>query len=188
MVQEEFHDPLLTALDELGTRPRRREDDALLFELFAESRRRELEGAPWSDGEKQAFLESQFAAQQSHYDRVFAEGLHRIFENEREAFGRILLYRDRDGLLLVDVAILPPYRNRGLGGRIMAALKDEATRTGQALRLTVYEGNRAAKRFYERHAFRPTDGNGVYVRYAWCPEGWTGDEEAPGSGLIPRLG
>lgn len=180
-------DPLAEALAGLGARPLRDGDGELLLALYRDYRRAELDAMPWPEEEKERFLRAQFAAQGEHYRRVFAGGLHLIFEDDDGPFGRILVYRDRDCLLLVDVAFLPARRNAGLGGRVLDLLKDEARRLGQPLRFSVFEGNVAAKRFYERHGCHPTAGNGVYVRYAWLPEGCVDPVEEEGRGLVPRL-
>lgn len=54
----------------------------------------------------------------------------------------------------------------GLGGRVMAALMDEAAAAGKPIRLTVLNGS-PANRFYRRLGFTETDRDPIDIRYVW---------------------
>lgn len=64
------------------------------------------------------------------------------------------------GCLFVD----PPHQGRGVGSALLARAQEQHDR----LRLTVYEQNAGARRFYERHGFRDTE-RGV-CEHTGCPE------------------
>lgn len=74
----------------------------------------------------------------------------------------------------VDCLFVDPPRQ---GHRIGCALLDHVKQLNTALRLTVYEQNAGARRFYERHGFRSV---GMSVcRHTGCPEvvmEWTADD------------
>jgi GNAT superfamily N-acetyltransferase len=56
--------------------------------------------------------------------------------------------------LLDELYVAPAYRSRGLGGRILALVREEAARRGAELvEINVDEGDTDARRFYERHGF-----------------------------------
>jgi ribosomal protein S18 acetylase RimI-like enzyme len=63
---------------------------------------------------------------------------------------------------LVDVSLLPKFRNRGLGGRWLAALTAEADAASLPVRLSVTRGN-PALRLYERLGFTRTQDGPVYI-------------------------
>lgn len=52
------------------------------------------------------------------------------------------------------IALFPEYRNRGLGGRLLAAAEADATRAGcHSMSLIVFDQNAGAVRFYKRHGY-----------------------------------
>lgn len=64
------------------------------------------------------------------------------------------------------IAIVPQLRGRGLGGRLLAALADEARRTGfHRISLSVSQGN-PARRLYERHGYIPASGHDAELMVA----------------------
>jgi ribosomal protein S18 acetylase RimI-like enzyme len=55
------------------------------------------------------------------------------------------------------LGVLPPWRGRGIGGRLLASLEESLARSGVAdLVLGALPGNTAAIRLYERRGYRPT--------------------------------
>jgi GNAT superfamily N-acetyltransferase len=90
-----------------------------------------------------------------------------------EEAGRILGFLAIDGgKLLAKLYVEPDAQNRGVG----AALLDQAkTLCPEGLELWVFQRNEGARRFYERHGFRPvelTDGADNWEKepdalYAW---------------------
>lgn len=63
----------------------------------------------------------------------------------------------RDGIEIGQLYVAQGARNRGIGSRLLDAMKNRAT----ALQLWCFQANKDARRFYERHGFsvaRITDG------------------------------
>jgi ribosomal protein S18 acetylase RimI-like enzyme len=92
--------------------------------------------------------------------------------NEREV-GRILTKRTQESVLLVDISILPEFRNRGIGTKLIKDLFREATDSAKSIRLHVLASN-AARRLYERLGFVAVDaesrlGAQAYVEMIWLP-------------------
>ncbi len=68
--------------------------------------------------------------------------------------GEILGFAALDGEVLEHLYLRPDARGQGIGH----ALLDQVRRTGpQVLNLRVFTRNTSARRFYERHGFRPVD-------------------------------
>ena len=76
---------------------------------------------------------------------------------------------DRSGgvLHIVDQALMPRWRNRGLGTAIMTALMQEAAANGLPLRLSVMSGNNAAIRLYRRLGFVPVSTEPPSIGMEW---------------------
>jgi len=68
----------------------------------------------------------------------------------------------------MDIALLPEYRGRGVGGALLADLMAEASAGAIPLTIHVERFNRAL-RLYERLGFVPVADKGVYLLLQWSP-------------------
>ena len=68
----------------------------------------------------------------------------------------------------MDIALLPPYRNAGIGSAILRDLLAEAAAAHQPVRLPVEQCNPAV-RLYARLGCAPIADKGVYLCMAWAP-------------------
>jgi ribosomal protein S18 acetylase RimI-like enzyme len=142
-------------------------DEPFLEQVFASTRTEELSQVPWSESEKAQFLTSQFHAQRADYARRFPEAAHSIVMVEGEAVGRIWINRQDDEIRLLDIALLPDFRNIGLGTILLRGLQKEALASKLPLRHSVYKTNIAALRFYRRLGFEVIDDFETYVLMEW---------------------
>ena len=117
---------------------------------------------PWTDADKDAFLRMQFEAQDRWYREQMPDASFDIVLVEDEPAGRLYVDRREDEIRIVDIALLPEYRNRGIGGTLLGDLVAEADRVGKPLTIHVERFNRA-RRFYERLGFREIADRGVYL-------------------------
>ena len=69
---------------------------------------------------------------------------------------------------MVDIALLPPSRNAGIGTALRRDLLAEAAVAHQPVRLHVEQCN-PALRLYERLGFVPIADKGVYLLMEWAP-------------------
>lgn len=151
-------------------RPIAAEDREFLCRLYASTRAEELALTDWSDERKAAFLRQQFEAQHSHYQQHYAGASFDLVVVDGEPAGR--LYVDRspqrwpDEIRLVDIALLPEHRGRGLGRRLLGELIEEARSAGRRLTIHVEMLN-PALRLYERLGFRPISQYGMYHLLEW---------------------
>lgn len=138
-------------------------DEAFLFELYASTRKEELDAWGWDDAQRKAFLEMQFRAQHRSYRAQFPNADHQIILEGDRPIGRIMVTRTEDEFRLVDIALLWESRGFGIGTQLVRALVDEASRAGKPLRLQVLRTNPAA-RLYERLGFAVVGDHGLYVQ------------------------
>jgi ribosomal protein S18 acetylase RimI-like enzyme len=77
---------------------------------------------------------------------------------------------DRKGadITLVDIAVLPEYRNRGIGTTLIQSLLKEATCAQKSVALHVLRWSSAA-RLYERLGFTMVSDDGVYLEMKRSP-------------------
>jgi len=68
----------------------------------------------------------------------------------------------------VDLALLPPHRNAGIGTAILRDLLAEAAVAQKPVRIHVEKFN-PALRLYARLGFAPTEDKGVYLFMKWSP-------------------
>ncbi len=116
----------------------------------------------WPEEAKSAFLINQFTAQHAFYQQNYPNAEYLIILIEGEAAGRLYIDRRPDDIHIIDITILPPFRDSGYGAYILNTLMDEATAAGKTVSIYVEKSNRAMK-LYERLGFSVTDdSNSVY--------------------------
>lgn len=143
-------------------RPVADDDRAFLVELYASVREPELAHVPWDESTRRAFVEQQFAAQDAHYRGNYPGATLDVVELEGERAGRLYVHRGPHDIRIMDIALLPPFRGRGIATALLRALVDEAETGRRKLSIHV-EANNPARTLYERLGFRPAGEHGVYI-------------------------
>ncbi len=116
----------------------------------------------WDDATKRAFVEHQFAAQDLHYRAHYPGATLDLIEVDGEPAGRLYVHRGPSDIRIMDIALAPAYRGRGIGTSLLRSLMDEADASGRKLSIHV-EMNNPARRLYDRLGFRPAGEHGIYV-------------------------
>jgi len=151
-------------------RPETEADVPFLRRLYISTRWEEMAlVADWTEAQKTAFLESQFAAQRSHYQVHYANAAFDVLEAQGVPAGRLYLDRQADTLLIVDIALLPQWCGRGIGTALLEAMFAEARLTGRGVTISVEKFN-PAQRLYRRLGFREYAEDDVYWFMHWSPQ------------------
>src|SRR5579884_1654427 len=153
----------------LTLRPYRPEDQDFLFQLYISTRAQEFAGLGWPEAQLEMFLRTQFNAQQSWYNTVYAQAEHQIVEQDGQCIGRLMVRREKDSVLLVDIALLAEHRRQGIGSTLLHELIQQCAQEGATLRLQVLKSN-PAQRLYERLGFSKTDEDQMYVQMERRPD------------------
>lgn len=142
-------------------------DIPFMNELYASTRESELAITSFSAQEKKHFLDQQFEAQYLHYINNYCTDAFDIIELKDKPIGRLFVdYWDRE-IRIVDIALLPKYRNAGIGTYFFHKLFAEARSCGKTVTIHV-EHNNPAKRLYERLGFvLKTKTNDIYLLMEW---------------------
>ena len=97
-------------------------DEEFLRIVYAESRREELDQVVWPEGAREAFLRSQFDAQAAHYTRHYPGAEFLIVEHHGQPAGRLYVRRSPPEIRIMDIAIVPRFRSRGIGTALLQEL------------------------------------------------------------------
>jgi ribosomal protein S18 acetylase RimI-like enzyme len=153
---------------EVTVRPATDGDREHLLAVYGASRAEELDQVEWAPGQREWFLGMQFEAQDTEYRRANPEGSFGVIEVDGRPAGRLYVDRRPGDLRIVDIALLPEFRGRGIGEGLIAGLGQEAAAEGRIVSIHVEAHNRAA-RLYERLGFEIAEDLGVYRRLEWTP-------------------
>ncbi len=152
----------------LTLRPAGAADRDLLFRIYASTRDEELARTDWDDAQKRAFLTQQFTAQDTHYREHYPGAVFSLILLDGDPVGRLYLHHRPDGIRIMDIALLPPHRNRGIATALLRDLQTEAAAVAKPLTIHVEQFN-PALRLYTRLGFRPITEHGVDLLMEWRP-------------------
>ena len=145
------------------------EDRAFYLRVYASTRIEEMALVNWTREQKEAFLLMQFNAQTDHYNLHYPKAEYQVIEQDGKPIGRLIVERSNNHLLIMDIALLPEYRNIGMGTAIIKDLMDEASQAGLPVVLRVEFFNPVI-RLYTRLGFVKTrEVNSVYHEMVWTP-------------------
>jgi ribosomal protein S18 acetylase RimI-like enzyme len=150
-------------------RPAREDDAEFLLRVYASTRAEELAQVDWSEAQKEVFLRQQFEAQSQHYRAHFVGARFDVIERDGEPAGRLIVWRGRDEIRVVDIALLPAFRGRGVGEGLLRPILAEAAELGLPVRVHVERANRAHG-LYARLDFVPIAERGLYLLLEWRAE------------------
>lgn len=143
-------------------RPVEAADRPFLVELYGSTREDELARVQWDDGARRAFVEHQFAAQDAHYRANYPGATLDVVEVDGAPAGRLYVHRGPSDIRIMDIALAPAFRRRGIGTALLRSLMAEADGSGRKLSIHV-EQNNPARSLYDRLGFLPAGEHGVYV-------------------------
>lgn len=147
-------------------RPICAEDEGFLYRVYASTREDELKQVDWENAQKEAFLKMQFNAQHSYYMEHYRLATFDIVLVDGEPVGRLYVDRRKAEIRIIDIALLPLFRNRGIGSTLLKELLAEGEQSGRAVTIHVERYNPALN-LYTRLGFRHIADNGVYYLMEW---------------------
>jgi ribosomal protein S18 acetylase RimI-like enzyme len=156
-------------MNQITLRPTTPEDEPFLFALYASTRSAEMEAWGWPVEQQQSFLQLQYRAQQQSYGLSYDGAETNLILSEGEPAGRIIVRRSDTEILGVDIALLPDYRNAGIGSQLIGQLQHEAAATGKTFVFQVQRNNLPAIRLYERLGFAVVGANELTFTMVWQP-------------------
>jgi ribosomal protein S18 acetylase RimI-like enzyme len=146
----------------------RQSDEEFMIAVYASSRADEMAITGWNLEQQDAFLRMQFDAQKRSYSAQFPQAEYSLIEFDGVAAGRLIVDRSGEEILLIDIAVLSQFRQKGIGSALLHQLMEEGGRTGKAIRLHVERFN-PALHWYQRLGFKTASESAIYLEMVWTP-------------------
>ena len=149
-------------------RPVTAEDATFLRQVYTSSRGDDLRELGWDEARIDEFLQMQYEAQRAFDGNDYAQAADEVILYSGERAGRLLIDSRESEIRCVDLALLPEFRNRGLGTLLVRKLQQQAAAANKPLRLQVIRYSRAVSLF-ERLGFVRTSETGSHYQMEWKP-------------------
>jgi len=127
-------------------------DKPFLYAVYASTREEEMNAWGWEEQEQAAFLRMQYDFQCRSYSMQYPSLEDQVIVCEGARVGRIATAQSEEGMTIVDIAIMPAYRGRGIGTSVLEKVCQDAMDRGVPVWLSVRHDNRAV-RLYRRLGF-----------------------------------
>lgn len=136
-------------------------DKPLLFEIYASSRTEELQFVPWTDEQKHAFLQSQFQAQHDYYLSEYPDGSFNLIKINDASAGRLYTTESGGEIRIIDITLLPEFRNQGIGTRLISDILEDGTTKHKPVTICLETYNRS-QNLFSRLGFTCVSNDGIY--------------------------
>jgi GNAT superfamily N-acetyltransferase len=127
-------------------------DAEFLYRVYAGTRTLEMALTGWGREKTGQFLRSQFQLQDTHYHRYYSNPFFYIIYNGRRRMGRLYINRGKEEMRIIDISLLPEYREKGIGTCILKDIIKESEAAGLPVSLHIEPAN-PARRLYEKLGF-----------------------------------
>ena len=152
----------------ITTRAATPDDDAFLFELFKAVRSPDFALAQLAPAQLEMLMSIQYAGQKATYGVEYPGG-NEIVLMDGAPIGRIWVHRGTAEHCLVDIALMPEFRNRGIGAGLVTEAIAAARSAGVPLRCSIALNNLGSLRFHQRLGFQIAGRDEVYYTLAVQP-------------------
>ena len=143
-------------------------DEEFLFSVYASTRAEEMAlVAHWSEEQKKQFLRSQFDAQHQYYLSRYPEAFFGVIRFENRPVGRLYTAELAEEVRIIDLTILPEFRRRGVGGKILSDILLNGSRTQKPVQIYIESFNPSGE-FFARRGFKPVSEQGIHVLWRWA--------------------
>ncbi|HEX4263151.1 MAG TPA: GNAT family N-acetyltransferase [Verrucomicrobiae bacterium] len=156
-------------------------DEAFLLAVYAGTREEELALTGWDDTTRRQFIEMQFKAMRQGYAAAFPNAEFSVVLLDSHSVGRVVVNRSDKEIRIVDMALLPEHRGKGIGTDLMQVWRAESEQSRRPLRLRVVKGTRPVN-WYKRLGFVSIDEEGVHDHLEFGGEIFQPGQSSPDAG------
>jgi ribosomal protein S18 acetylase RimI-like enzyme len=146
-------EPVVTPHGVLRTRPETEVDADFLFALYGSVKGPEMGSMPVDDHMKRQLLSMQFQAMTRGYRAAFPAARYDVILLDETRIGRLIINMEPGRAHIVYIALLPEWRNRGIGVALMTSVLAEARRLGLVCGASVARDNTASLRLWNKLGF-----------------------------------
>lgn len=160
-------------INDINLRNIHENDLPILCEIYGSTRTEELErGTNWNEEQKRFFIEQQFFAQHEYYQKNYTGAKFYVIEKENLVIGRLYIdfFFEKKGIRIIDITLLPNWRQKNIGSSILAAIMQKAAIKNIGVTIHVESFN-PAMNLYKKLGFNKiSETNGVYHLMEWSPK------------------
>lgn len=153
--------------EDIVLRPERPDDADLLAALFRASAFRDLAAMPVDASMKEALLRMQFTSQTATYRAQYPAARFDIIERRGAPIGRIVIDPGGQTGCIVDYALAPEVRAKGLGTAVLTAVLERFAAMRRPVRSKVLASNEASLRMCHRVGFKQIGNIPPYMQMEW---------------------
>lgn len=167
-------------------RPCEPSDDAFLYDVFCTTWESEVAALP-NQNLAQHILRIQHIAQERRFASRYPGHQRLIVMSGGLRAGRLYLFESLSSLQVVDLTLMPQFRSRGIGTRILHHLMSEATRDGSTIAAGVPRTNKGATKLYAALGFQLVSVDDLDNGFEWAPASVTEPaSHTPTAGAVVR--
>ena len=161
-------DPRLPAMSPavLHIRPALPSDEAFFLALYR-STRDDLLGLLADPRYIDGLIAMQQQMQVAGYRSSYPDAAYEVLELDGAPVGRLVTAAVPGAVRVVDIAVMPQARGRGVAGEALRRLQRQAARDGRALALAVRKDNAGARRLYAALGFTVDTEDAAVLQLRW---------------------
>ncbi len=141
-------------------------DRDFLLRVYEASREIELGMTGWNGEQRRAFVKHQFTAQDTHYREHYDDASFDLILIDGETVGRLYVSRGDAEIEILDITVLPEFRNRGIGTSLVRGILAEAAASGRFVVIYIESFNPSQNHF-AKLGFVPVGGDELVRRFEW---------------------
>jgi ribosomal protein S18 acetylase RimI-like enzyme len=131
------------------------------YAIYRSTREEELSRSGWAEDDRTRFVLSQYALQRTQYRQMYLNASFQLIFVGDSLAGRFFANEADSEIRIIDLALLPQWRNRGIGTAILTDVIERARAAGKKVTIHV-EINNPARALYERLGFAIVEPRGMH--------------------------
>lgn len=144
------------------------DDEEFFWQLYVLQQSGFIQSLGWDATQQKIFLQMQYRARNGSYAMAYPHANDAVLCGlDGTAMGRLLTEETASDLHIIDFALLPQYRSKGIGSQVLRDLQARCRKEARKIKLHVPCDN-PASRLYTRMGFRLIEQNGVYAQMEWA--------------------
>ncbi len=140
-------------------RPVEEKDNLFIEAVYRSTREDELKLTNWDESQKNAFIMMQSMAQMAEYNTKFPGATYQVIIYKKQDAGRFYTWETDAEIRLIDIALLPAFRGKGIGTFLLGELVKRSNKVKKKISLHVDPDNTAIQ-LYRRLGFIHIKNNG----------------------------
>lgn len=149
----------------IDRRPATAGDRQLLFELFYSALTPEDALLELPESEREPLLRSKFNSREKQFRKDYPLADFDVLTVDGKPAGNLYIDRGDDEFVLIDISLLPPFRNRGIGTAVVGRLLEDAGRLVLPVRARVRHHS-PAWHLWRRLGFEQVGDDGTHFEIA----------------------